>query len=240
MSEELKDHTVIGESFYFHDLVEPYATWLHIVKAACERNIQRPSIVCLCGSTRFTDIMQVKQWEFTKAGHIVLTWCALPEWYFNGPHIGDREGVKEAIDELHKRKIDLCDFVFVIDVEGYIGQSTRSEIDYAEAHGKPVKYLSKEEPDYVDNLAARHAAAKPTGWRVLIVHKAHYAISESWWVVMIITPDQLHEAQIAGPFASEEEAKDHPIVKGVIDALHAKVEVVPMEKKGDASDGGAT
>lgn len=104
----------------------------------------RPEIVCLCGSTRFTDIMLVKQWELTKQGCIVLSWCALPDWYFAGvekAHIGDQEGVKELVDEVHKRKIDLCDRIFVLNVDGYIGSSTRSEINYAYAHGKPVEYL---------------------------------------------------------------------------------------------------
>jgi hypothetical protein len=48
---------------------------------------------------------------------------------------------KFQLDELHKRKIDLADEVFVINVGGYIGSSTRSEIDYAVTHGKPVRYL---------------------------------------------------------------------------------------------------
>jgi len=103
-------------------------------------------IVCLCGSTRFTEQMLIKQWELTKQGFIVVTWCALPDSYFKTKdkfHIGDQENVKEIIDELHKRKIDLCDEVFVIDVDGYIGNSTRSEIDYALKVGRPVKYLSQ-------------------------------------------------------------------------------------------------
>lgn len=103
-----------------------------------------PKIVCLCGSTRFTDQMLVKQWELTKQGCIVLSWCALPDWYFDSDdtaHIGDQEGVKELIDDIHKRKIDLADEVFVINVDGYIGDSTRSEIAYALFHNKPVKWL---------------------------------------------------------------------------------------------------
>lgn len=98
-------------------------------------------IVCLCGSTRFTDIMLVKQWELTKQGKIVLSWCALPNSYFKGPHVGDAEGVKDIVDEVHKRKIDLCDYVFVLNVHGYIGQSTQSEIEYAEKLGKRIIYL---------------------------------------------------------------------------------------------------
>jgi hypothetical protein len=51
---------------------------------------------------------------------------------------------KLALDELHKRKIDLADEILVLDVNGYIGDSTRSEITYAEAYNKPVRYLSQE------------------------------------------------------------------------------------------------
>jgi len=107
----------------------------------------KPKIICLCGSARFTEQMLVKQWELTKKGFIVLTWCVLPSSYFDAlniedfAHIGDKENAKELIDEVHKRKIDLADEVFVINVGGYIGESTRSEIEYALNHGKPVNYL---------------------------------------------------------------------------------------------------
>lgn len=110
--------------------------------------MSRVKIVCLCGSTRFTAEMLVIQWEFTKQGYVVLSWCALPDSYFQGPdktHIGDQEGVKEIVDDVHKRKIDLADEVFVINVNGYIGESTRSEIDYSIAHNKPVVYLEPTE-----------------------------------------------------------------------------------------------
>ena len=52
--------------------------------------------------------------------------------------------VKESLDELHLRKIDLADEVFILNVGGYIGDSTRSELDYARAQGKPVKFLEPE------------------------------------------------------------------------------------------------
>lgn len=58
--------------------------------------------------------------------------------------MAEHEGKKEHMDELHKRKIDLCDEVFVFNKGGYIGESTRSEINYANETGKPVKYLEKE------------------------------------------------------------------------------------------------
>jgi hypothetical protein len=110
-------------------------------KGEAQQTPTRPRVVCLCGSTRFTDCMLVKQWELTKAGCIVVSWCALPETYFSGPHVRDAEGVTEIVDEVHKRKIDLADEVFVLNVGGYVGESTRSEIDYAVAHNKPIKYL---------------------------------------------------------------------------------------------------
>lgn len=106
-----------------------------------------PKIICLCGSTRFTEQMLIKQWELTKAGYIVVSWCALPDSYFvmrdaltQTTHIGDQENVKEIVDELHKRKIDLADEVLILNIDGYIGESTRSELNYAISQGKPVQY----------------------------------------------------------------------------------------------------
>lgn len=106
----------------------------------------KPTIICLCGSTRFTEQMLIKQWELTKQGYIVLGWCALPDSYFEREdkfHIGDQEGVKEIIDEVHKRKIDLADEILVLNIGGYIGKSTRSEIMYAKKQGKPVHFLEQ-------------------------------------------------------------------------------------------------
>ena len=103
-----------------------------------------PKIICMCGSTRFTSEMLIWQWELTKRGYIVLSWCALPDSYFKAEdktHVGDQEGVKEIVDEVHKRKIDLADEVYVVNINGYVGESTRSEIDYALEQGKPIIYL---------------------------------------------------------------------------------------------------
>lgn len=114
-----------------------------IIEKQERERIKTAKVICLCGSTRFTGEMLVKQWELTKRGYIVVSWCALPADYFKGDdktHIGDQEGVKELVDEVHKRKIDLSDEVFVLNINGYIGESTASEIAYAEEIGKPVKY----------------------------------------------------------------------------------------------------
>ncbi len=109
-------------------------------------NPERPKIVCFCGSSRFIDYFAVFQWEYEKAGKIALGLHLLPANYPTPipDHLAEVEGVAEQLDELHKRKIDLADEVFILNVGGYIGDSTKSEIRYAIAHGKPVRWL---EPD---------------------------------------------------------------------------------------------
>lgn len=112
-----------------------------------------PRIVCICGSTRFADQHAIARWELERDGsHIGLMINYLPEWYAKAEgwsghdHFGEASGTKDALDELHKRKIDLCDWVLVLNCEGYIGDSTRSEIEYAEGLGKPVQYLEPAAP----------------------------------------------------------------------------------------------
>lgn len=54
------------------------------------------------------------------------------------------EETKQMLDKLHRQRIDMADEVLVIDVDGYIGESTRGEIHYAETHGKHIRYWSQE------------------------------------------------------------------------------------------------
>ena len=101
-------------------------------------------VFCLCGSTRFTRDMLITQWNLTKLGYVVLSWCALPDDYYQGEdktHIGDQEGVKAIVDKVHLRKIDLADEVMVLNIGGYIGESTRNEIAYAYSTGKTVTFV---------------------------------------------------------------------------------------------------
>jgi len=100
-----------------------------------------PIIICLCGSTRFAQVFNEVAIVKTLAGYIVLRPEVVTYDGDTDPQF-DQPEVKEALDELHKRKIDLADSVFVIDVDGYIGLSTRSEIEYAEGLGIPVEYYS--------------------------------------------------------------------------------------------------
>lgn len=101
----------------------------------------RPKVVTLCGSTRFSEAFQRAQLEETLAGRIVLTiGCNMKSdaELFNAP---DADQIKARLDELHKRKIDLSDEILVLNVGGYVGQSTQSEIDYALAKGLPIRWL---------------------------------------------------------------------------------------------------
>ena len=101
-----------------------------------------PRIVCLCGSTRFFDAFRAANLRLTLAGEIVLSiGCDTKSDADLGIIAGDLAPAKTALDELHKRKIDLADYVLVLNVGGYIGESTRGEIEYAVEIGRPVEYL---------------------------------------------------------------------------------------------------
>lgn len=104
-----------------------------------------PRIVCLCGSTRFYDAFRAANLRLTLAGEIVLSiGCDTKsdgDLATAGELGSNLDQVKCDLDELHKRKIDLADYILVLNVGGYIGESTRSEIEYAKAHDKSVQYL---------------------------------------------------------------------------------------------------
>jgi hypothetical protein len=95
-------------------------------------------VITLCGSTRFKNAFFEAQKRLTLEGNIVISVGLFG-------HSGDdevwTEGTKEMLDDMHKRKIDMADGIYVINVGGYIGQSTRSEIDYARSQGKTIDYL---------------------------------------------------------------------------------------------------
>lgn len=94
-----------------------------------------PIVVCLCGSTRFRDEFTDANRRETMAGRIVV---APGVFEHSGDPLTDEN--KHRLCELHFRKIDMADRVLVVNPGGYIGNSTRQEIAYAEAKGKPVSY----------------------------------------------------------------------------------------------------
>lgn len=104
-------------------------------------------VVTLCGSTRFKDEFIKEQKRLTLEGKIVISVGLFG-------HSGDNEvwenmtedtltKTKEMLDDMHKRKIDMADSIHVINVGGYIGSSTKSEIEYAKANNKNITYLEK-------------------------------------------------------------------------------------------------
>ena len=104
--------------------------------------IKNYKVITLCGSTRFKDEFMKAQRDLTLKGNIVISvglfghaveWDNMDEETINK--------TKEMLDDMHKRKIDMADEIFVINVGGYIGSSTKSEIEYATKTGKKVNYL---------------------------------------------------------------------------------------------------
>ncbi len=95
-------------------------------------------VITLCGSTRFKNAFMEVQKRLTLEGNIVISVGLFG-------HSGDEEvwapGTNEMLDDMHNRQIDMADEIYVINVGGYIGYSTRSEIEYAQASGKTVRYL---------------------------------------------------------------------------------------------------
>jgi len=95
-------------------------------------------VVTLCGSTKFKDDFLREQKRLTLEGNIVISVGLF--WHSGDDEVWS-EGTKEMLDDMHKRKIDMADEIFVINKNGYVGTSTRSEIEYATNTGKKVNYM---------------------------------------------------------------------------------------------------
>lgn len=104
-------------------------------------------VITLCGSTRFKDEFLQTQKDLTLQGNIVISVGLFG-------HAGDSEvwenmdegtltKTKEMLDDMHKRKIDMADMIYVINKDGYIGESTRSEINYAREKGKEIIFMEE-------------------------------------------------------------------------------------------------
>lgn len=102
----------------------------------------KPKIICYCGSLRFVEQFKEMEFKSLMKGEIALLPCCMfvdiERKYGNGEY-------KKKADEIHKRKIDICDEVYVIDPGGYIGSSTSEEIDYARSIGKRIRHYSVDE-----------------------------------------------------------------------------------------------
>ena len=114
-----------------------------------------PIIVCLCGSTRFYHDFHIANLKETLAGKIVLSiGCDMraDAELFTDKTESELAEIKQKLDELHKRKIDLADEIMVLNVGGYIGESTKSEMQYAYGKNKKIRFLEPIELDEFKKL----------------------------------------------------------------------------------------
>ena len=93
-------------------------------------------VITLCGSTRFKEDFERINRELTLRGWVVLSVGCFG-------HSGDifSDETKIMLDDIHKQKIDMSDAIYVINRDGYIGESTKSEIEYALKHDKAIMYM---------------------------------------------------------------------------------------------------
>ena len=95
-------------------------------------------VITLCGSTKFKDDFMREQKRLSLEGNIVIS---VGMFGHNGDDEVWQDNIKEMLDDMHKRKIDMADEIFVINKGGYIGTSTKSEIEYAISTNKKVNYM---------------------------------------------------------------------------------------------------
>lgn len=108
-----------------------------------------PTIVCLCGSTRFGKLFASEMLRETLAGNIVLsigTNLRSDARLFEPFPIAMVEEIKAKLDTLHLRKIDLADEILVLNFRGYVGASTSNEIRYAKSLSKRIRWLEPSTP----------------------------------------------------------------------------------------------
>ena len=101
--------------------------------------IGKYKVITLCGSTRFKEDFERVNRQLTLAGNIVISVGCFG-------HAGDAFTDEEKImlDDIHKRKIDMADAIFVINKDGYIGSSTKSEINYAWRNHKEIIFMEED------------------------------------------------------------------------------------------------
>lgn len=118
-----------------------------------EDAVDRPKIITLCGSTRFTAEMLREAWRLTLLGNIVIHWNILEgkEAFAHGAEAAGGN-VKEIIDGLYLHKVAMADEVRAINVGGYIGESTKKELQHAQKLGKTITWLEADRGAIADLL----------------------------------------------------------------------------------------
>lgn len=181
--EEYSGHMFIGienhrgrydASFHIDDLVEALGLMRNSrIGRDCmirpwPRLDDSPEIVCLCGSTRFVDHFNHWRKQLTEHGKIVLSIeIVTTQSKESDPQHIDPD-LKRRLDELHLRKIDLADRVMVLNVGGYIGDSTKNEIAYAKRMRKPIDWLEAPKAEQKKSTLSKKPPANPgKGYRFL-------------------------------------------------------------------------
>jgi len=110
--------------------------------------MEKPKVITLCGSSQFVGEMAVTAWLLERDENaIAMGLHLLPIWYCRDKiphHLAEHEGVAEQMDELHLRKIDLSDEVFVVNRKDYVGESTMKEIEYTKSKSIPIRWYTKD------------------------------------------------------------------------------------------------
>ncbi|RWP64899.1 hypothetical protein [Mesorhizobium sp.] len=107
----------------------------------------KPKVITLCGSSRFPTAFHIVNAHLSMLGHVVISLGLYGHAdqpagaRFLTSDGNEQTTEKRNLDQLHFRKIDVSDGIFVINVGGYIGSSTRREIEYARSQGKSVEWL---------------------------------------------------------------------------------------------------
>ncbi|MGN7472407.1 DUF4406 domain-containing protein [Brevibacillus brevis] len=105
-------------------------------KYPCRCRREKPRVITLCGSTRFKREFEEVNKNLTLQGNLVISVGVFG--HSEGIQLSEQE--KQMLDNIHLRKIDMADEIYVINFGGYIGSSTKNEIEYAKATGKEIRY----------------------------------------------------------------------------------------------------
>lgn len=167
-------------------------------------------VITLCGSTRFKEQFLEAQKRLTLEGNIVISVGLFG-------HSGDDEvwsdGTKAMLDDMHKRKIDMADAIYVINVGGYIGESTRSEIEYAKKNGKEILYLEDNKNSLPEETVREIAEMLDCGH------------------ICYLNPDTLETVFTLNPGSWEyyEESEDDIKIREQVDSWERRITLAPPE-----------
>lgn len=150
-------------------------------------------VITLCGSTRFKDKFIEAQKRLTLDGNIVISVGLFghsgDDEVWDGMDEGAVSDTKKMLDDMHRHKIDMADGIYVINAGGYIGESTRAEIEYAYLQGKTVEYLEPVDEDY-ETKKVFSERNEETNIRYKIIYRKSKDWYEIWTDERLINKDR--------------------------------------------------